>query len=245
MSRCAIVTGASDGIGAAVARRLLSQGWRVTLLARREDRLGEVASGFSEALPLGCDVTDAAQVAAAFRATVERFGRLDFLFNNAGIFTPAGLIDEIDPEDWARSVAVNQTGMFYCAREAFAIMRRQDPIGGRILNNGSVAAQSPRWGSVCYTVTKHAVTGLTKQLSLDGRPFRIAVGQIDIGNARTELLNAHVTRMKALDPAAEETPMMELSTVAETVAHLAALPLEANAQWTTLMASAMPLIGRG
>jgi len=245
MSRTAIVTGASDGIGAAVARELLSRGWQVALLARRGDRLEEVAEGRPGALALVCDVTDAAQVKAAFAATRERFGRLDFLFNNAGIFTPAGLIDEIDPEDWARSVAVNQTGMFYCAREAFSIMRRQQPIGGRILNNGSVAAHSPRWGSVCYTTTKHAVTGLTKQLSLDGRPFRIAVGQVDIGNARTELLNAHVERMKALDPAAEETPMMELSNVAETVAHLAELPLEANAQWVTLMATQMPLIGRG
>lgn len=245
MSRSAIVTGASDGIGAAVAQRLLSEGWQVALLARRGDRLAEVAGGRAGALPLVCDVTDAEQVKAAFRETVAQFGRLDFLFNNAGIFTPAGLIDEIDPDDWLRSVAVNQTGMFYCAREAFSIMRRQVPMGGRILNNGSVAAQSPRWGSVCYTTTKHAVTGLTKQLSLDGREFRIAVGQIDIGNARTELLKAHVERMKAADPEAEETPMMELSTVAATVAHLAALPPEANAQWTTLMATTMPLIGRG
>ena len=245
MARVAIVTGASEGIGAAVAQQLLRSGWRVALLARRGQKLAEVAAGSEAALPLVCDVTQADQVAHAFAETVRTFGRLDFLFNNAGIFTPAGLIDEIDPEDWTRSVAVNQTGMFLCAREAFRIMRRQDPIGGRILNNGSVAAQSPRWGSVCYTTTKHAVTGLTKQLSLDGRPFRIAVGQIDIGNARTELLNAHIARMKALDPEAEETPVMELSTVAETVAHLAALPPEANAQWTTLMATTMPLIGRG
>lgn len=245
MAPTAIVTGASEGIGAAVARELLSQGWNVALLARRRAELEAVAGGNSAALPLVCDVTQPAAVEAAFAATVARFGRLDFLFNNAGIFTPAGLIDEIDPEDWMRSVAVNQTGMFWCARVAFAQMRRQDPMGGRILNNGSVAAQSPRWGSVCYTTTKHAVTGLTKQLSLDGRPFRIAVGQIDIGNARTALLEGHVARMRALDPDAEEPPMMDLATVAGTVAHLAALPLEANAQFTTLMATTMPLIGRG
>lgn len=245
MAPTAIVTGASDGIGAAVGRALLAQGWNVALLARRRAELEAVAAGNSSALPLVCDVTQAAEVEAAFAATVARFGRLDFLFNNAGIFTPAGLIDEIDPEDWARSVAVNQTGMFWSARAAFAQMRRQSPMGGRILNNGSVAAQSPRWGSVCYTTTKHAVTGLTKQLSLDGRPFRIAVGQIDIGNARTALLSDHVARMRALDPAAEEPPMMDLATVAATVVHLAALPLEANAQFTTLMATTMPLIGRG
>lgn len=245
MARRAIVTGASDGIGAAVARALLAAGWSVGLIARRGEKLAEVAKGADQALVLPCDVTDAGQVEAAFAQMVARFGGLDFLFNNAGIFTPAGLIDEIDPEDWHRSVAVNQTGMFFCARAAFAQMRRQSPMGGRILNNGSVAAHAPRWGSVCYTTTKHAVTGLTKQLSLDGRPFQIAVGQIDIGNARTELLNAHVERMKALEPEAPATPMMDLETVAGTVVHLAGLPLNANPQWMTLMATDMPLIGRG
>lgn len=243
--RVAVVTGASDGIGAACAQGLLAAGWQVALLARRQAALEAVAGGRPGALPVVCDVTDPASVEAAFAAVVARFGRVDFLFNNAGVFTPAGLIDEIDPEDWTRSVAVNLTGMFLCARAAFGQMRRQAPQGGRILMNGSIAAQSPRWGSVCYTATKHGVTGLTKQLSLDGRPFSIAVGQIDIGNARTGLLQGHIERMKALDPEAPETPVIEVATVAETVVHLAGLPLGANAQWMTLMATTMPLIGRG
>lgn len=245
MAGVAIVTGASDGIGAASARALLAAGWQVALLARRAALLEEVAAGHPAALPLACDVTDPAQVEAAFDAVTARFGRIDLLFNNAGVFTPAGLIDEIPLEDWTQSVAVNLTGMFLCARAAFGRMRRQVPQGGRIVNNGSVAAQSPRPGAVCYTATKHAVTGLTKQLSLDGRPFRIAAGQIDIGNARTPLLEGHTARVKAADPGAPDTPMIEVETVAGTVVHLASLPLEANVQWMTLMATTMPLIGRG
>ena len=243
--KVAVVTGASDGIGAGCAQGLLAAGWAVALLARRADALEAVAGGHANALVLPCDVTDGAAVEAAFDAVVARWGRVDFLFNNAGVFTPAGLIDEIDPEDWTRSVAVNLTGMFHCARAAFARMRRQDPMGGRILNNGSIAAQVPRWGAVCYTATKHGVTGLTKQLSLDGRPFSIAVGQIDIGNARTALLEGHIARMKALDPEAPETPTIDVETVAETVVHIAGLPLAANAQWMTLMATTMPYVGRG
>lgn len=245
MAGVAIVTGASDGIGAASARALLAAGWQVALLARRGALLEAVAAGHPAALPLACDVTDPAQVEAAFDAVTARFGRIDLLFNNAGVFTPAGLIDEIPLEDWTQSVAVNLTGMFLCARAAFGRMRRQVPQGGRIVNNGSVAAQSPRPGAVCYTATKHAVTGLTKQLSLDGRPFRIAAGQIDIGNARTPLLEGHMARVKAADPGAPDTPMIEVETVADTVVHLASLPLEANVQWMTLMATTMPLIGRG
>lgn len=241
----AVVTGASDGIGAASAKALLQAGWKVALLARRLPELEAVAAGHPEALVIACDVTDRAAVEAAFERVTARFGRVDFLFNNAGVFTPAGLIDEIDPEDWARSLAVNLTGMFHCARAAFAQMRRQNPIGGRIMMNGSIAAQSPRWGSLCYTTTKHGVTGMTKQLSLDGRPFRIAVGQLDIGNARTGLLQSHLDRQRATDPDAIDTPLIELETVADTVVHLAGLPLEANAQWMTLMATTMPLIGRG
>ena len=243
--RTAVVTGASDGIGAACARALLEAGWNVALLARRRDALEAVAAGHPAALPLVCDVGEAAQVEAAFAAVVARFGRVDLLFNNAGVFTPAGLIDEIDLNDWTRSLAVNVTGMFLCARAAFGQMRRQQPRGGRILMNGSVAAQSPRPGAICYTATKHAVTGLTKQLSLDGRDLDIAVGQIDIGNARTALLQDHVDRVAALDPDAPMTPMIDVDTVARTVVHLAELPLEANPQWLTLMATRMPLIGRG
>lgn len=243
--KVAVVTGASDGIGAACAKGLLASGWAVTLIARRREALEAVAAGHADALVVPCDVTDGGAVEAAFEAVMARWGRVDFLFNNAGVFTPAGLIDEIDPEDWTRSVAVNLTGMFHCARAAFARMRRQEPMGGRILNNGSIAAQVPRWGSICYTATKHGVTGLTKQLSLDGRPFSIAVGQIDIGNARTALLDGHIARMKALDPEAPETPTIDVETVAETVVHIAGLPLAANAQWMTLMATTMPYIGRG
>lgn len=243
--RVAVVTGASDGIGAAAARALLAAGWSVALLARRRTALEDVAADHPQALVLTCDVTDAKAVEAAFDAVVARFGRVDFLFNNAGVFTPAGLIDEIDPEDWTRSVAVNLTGMFNCARAGFARMRRQVPQGGRIVMNGSIAAQSPRWGAVCYTTTKHGVTGLTKQLSLDGRPFGIAVGQIDIGNARTGLLADHLAREAARDPEAPVTPTIAVETVAETIVHLAALPLEANVQQITLMATTMPLVGRG
>lgn len=243
--RVAVVTGASDGIGAASARALLAGGWAVALLARRVDKLAQVADGHPNALPLICDVTKPDQVDAAFAATVDRFGRVDFLFNNAGVFTPAGLIDEIPLDDWLASVNVNLTGMFLCARAAFGQMRRQSPMGGRILNNGSIAAQSPRPGSVSYTATKHAVTGLTKSLSLDGRPFDIACGQIDIGNARTELLLSHVARVRAADPDAPETPMIDVDLVARTVAQIGDLPLEANMQFMTLMATKMPFIGRG
>ncbi len=243
--RTAIVTGASDGIGAAAARGLLAAGWNVALLARRREALLAVAGDHPAASVLVCDVSDRGQVETAFDSVVARFGRVDFLFNNAGIFTPAGLIDEIDPEDWTASVAVNLTGMFNCARAGFARMRRQAPMGGRILMNGSIAAQAPRWGAVCYTTTKHGVSGMTKQLSLDGRPFGIAVGQIDIGNARTGLLADHLAREAARDPAAPETPTIAVETVAETVVHLAGLPHGANVPQITLMATTMPLVGRG
>ena len=245
MARTAVVTGASEGIGAATARALLAAGWNVALLSRRREALEAVAEGHPNASVLVCDVTELKQVEVAFASVVARFGRVDFLFNNAGVFTPAGLIDQIDPADWAQSLGVNLTGMFNAARVAFGHMRSQSPMGGRILNNGSVAAHAPRWGAVSYTVTKHGVTGLTKQLSLDGRPFGITVGQIDIGNAKTKLLEDHVARTKLTDPDAPETPMISVETVAETVVHLAALPPEANAQWMTLMAAGMPLIGRG
>ncbi len=241
----AVVTGASDGIGAATARAFLAAGWQVALLARRADRLAAVAAGAPRALPLVCDVTDPAAVEAAFEAAAGAFGRIDVLFNNTGVFTPAGLIDEIPLADWTQSVAVNLTGMFLCARAGFARMRRQNPQGGRIINNGSLSAHSPRPGSVCYTATKHAVTGLTKSLSLDGRPFRIAVGQIDIGNARTGLLDAHIARLRAADPSAEVPPTIDPAHAADSVLHMAGLPLEANVQFMTLMATTMPYIGRG
>ena len=245
MARTAIVTGASAGIGRAVARRFLSEGWNVALLARRQAVLDEIAEGQAGALALACDVSDLGAVEAAFDAVQARFGRIDLLFNNAGVFPPAGTIDEMDPADWARAVAVNLNGMVFCARAAFARMRRQDPQGGRIVNNGSISAHVPRPGSVAYTTTKHAITGLTRSLSLDGRPFDIACGQIDIGNARTELLEDVIAQTLAKDPKAEVPPTMDVSHVADAVLQMASLPPEANVQFMTLMATKMPYIGRG
>jgi NAD(P)-dependent dehydrogenase (short-subunit alcohol dehydrogenase family) len=176
---------------------------------------------------------------------VARFGRIDALFNNAGLFSPTAPIDEVPVSDWIASVNVNVTGMVLCARAAFGQMRRQVPQGGRIINNGSISAHSPRPGSVCYTTTKHAVTGLTKALSLDGRAFDIACGQIDVGNARTALLEGHITRLRAADPEAEVPPTIDPALVAQAVLQMATLPPGANVQFMTLMATKMPFIGRG
>jgi NADP-dependent 3-hydroxy acid dehydrogenase YdfG len=240
-----LVTGASAGIGRAVAKRFLAGGWNVALLARRQALLDQVAQGNDTALALACDVADEAGVDTAFASTLARFGRLDVLFNNAGVFPPAATIDEVALADWQRALDVNLTGMFLAARAAFRAMRHQTPRGGRIINNGSISAHVPRPGSVCYTATKHAVTGLTKALSLDGRAHDIACGQIDIGNARTELLEAHVARLRAADPAAEEPPTIDVALVADAVWNMAQLPLSANVQFMTLMATRMPYIGRG
>jgi NAD(P)-dependent dehydrogenase (short-subunit alcohol dehydrogenase family) len=177
-----IVTGASAGIGRAVAERFLADGWQVGLIARRAELLEEMAEGRANAVILPCDVAEANQVDGAFAEFAAKAGRLDVLFNNAGIFTSAAPIDEVPVEDWMRAVSVNLTGMFLCARAAFGQMRRQSPQGGRIINNGSISAHAPREGAVTYTTTKHGITGLTRQLALDGRPFDIACGQIDIGN---------------------------------------------------------------
>lgn len=237
-----LVTGASSGIGAAVATRFLAEGWRVGLLARRAAALKAVAGEHENAVVLACDVTDEAAVDAAFDRFAEA-GRLDVLFNNAGMFGPQGPIDEIPLEGWKQVVDVNLTGMFLCARAAFRIMRRQDPMGGRIINNGSISAHTPREGSTCYTTTKHGVTGLTKTLSLDGRAYDIACGQIDIGNARTDLvLGLEKTRAaQGLDP----LPSMAVEDVAGAVLHMAGLPAEANVQSMMIMATKMPHIGRG
>ncbi|WP_425091362.1 SDR family oxidoreductase [Tropicimonas sp. S265A] len=237
-----LVTGASSGIGAAVARRFLQEGWRVGLLARRAAALHEVAEGHAQAVILPADVTDAAAVDAAFDMFAEG-ARLDVLFNNAGMFGPQGPIDEIPLEGWKQVIDVNLTGMFLCARAAFRIMRRQDPMGGRIINNGSISAHSPREGSTCYTTAKHGVSGLTKTLSLDGRAFDIACGQIDIGNARTDLvLGLEKTRAaQGLAP----LPSMAVEDVAEAVLSMARLPAEANVQSMMVMATKMPHIGRG
>lgn len=238
-----IVTGASGGIGRAVALLALDQGWRVGLIARREDALCDVSAGQPNAYVLPCDVTDPDGVAASFAKFVKATNRLDVLFNNAGIFTPAALIDEISVDDWDRAVNVNLTGMFLCARAAFGYMRTQDPQGGRIINNGSVSAHTPRAGSVAYTTTKHGVTGLTKTLALDGRDFDITAGQIDIGNAETELLRSIAD--KAIAAGEPEPPMIDVCVVADAVLHMANLPPHATTLFQTLMAAKMPFVGRG
>ena len=238
-----IITGASSGIGRATAELFLNEGWTVGLLARSADKLHDMAADHKNALPLAADVTDPDAVQAAFRAFQDKTGRLDVLFNNAGIFAPGGTIDEIALEDWYQSVNVNLNGMFLSAREAFRIMRHQTPQGGRIINNGSIAAHVPRPNSVHYSATKHAVTGLTRSLSLDGRDFGIACGQIDIGNARTAMVQGLVDA--AIEAGQQPDPTMAVEDAARSVLHMATLPPEANVQFMTVMATTMPYIGRG
>ncbi|SFH68874.1 SDR family oxidoreductase [Albimonas pacifica] len=244
-TRTIVITGAGSGIGRATARRFLAAGWKVALAGRRREALEETAGGAPGALCVATDVTDPAQVAALFDAAEAAFGRIDVLFNNAGIFTRSATIDETPLDDWFRSLNVNLTGSVLCAREAFARMRRQDPKGGRIINNGSISAQSPRPGSFPYSTTKHAMTGLTKALSLDGRPFDIACCQIDIGNAASEMTEAMGKGVPQADGSVRPEPLMDVEHVADSVLHMASLPLSANMQWLTIMATKMPLIGRG
>ena len=232
-----IITGASSGIGRVTAEYFLEQGWRVGLIARRADALAEVTH--ENAVRMPCDVTDETAVDAAFTS----FGQLDVLFNNAVMFGPQTTIDQVALDDWKQVVDVNLTGMFLCARAAFRQMRAQTPQGGRIINNGSISAYTPREGSICYTTTKHGVSGLTKTLSLDGRAFDIACGQIDIGNARTDLVvNLEKTRAaQGLEP----LPSMAVEDVARSVFHMATLPADTNVQSMMIMATKMPHIGRG
>ncbi|SDX12963.1 NADP-dependent 3-hydroxy acid dehydrogenase YdfG [Ruegeria halocynthiae] len=238
-----IVTGASSGIGRATAELFLAEGWTVGLLARSAEKLEEMARGNGSAIPLIADVTNAEAVAQAFNYFVNQSGRLDALFNNAGIFAAGGKIDEIALEDWYNSVNVNLNGMFLCARAAFAAMRAQSPQGGRIINNGSIAAHVPRPNSVHYSATKHAITGLTRSLSLDGRELGIACGQIDIGNARTPMVQDLVE--KAIADGQRPDPTMDVGDAARSVLHMAELPPEANVQFMTVMATTMPYVGRG
>jgi len=235
-----LITGASAGIGAACARAFLEAGWRVGLMARRAEALEAVAGGCEHAVILPGDVTSPGDVARCFDAFTAQAGRLDVLFNNAGSFGRAAMIDELGYDEWRQVVEVNLHGMFLCAQAAFGQMRRQDPQGGRIINNGSLSAHAPRPGSVAYTTTKHAITGLTKTLSLDGRPYDIACGQIDIGNARTELLEGIIAANPDTPP-----PTMDVADVGRAVLHMADLPPEANVQFMTLMATKMPYVGRG
>ena len=245
--RIAVVTGASQGIGRAVAIGLLRDGWHTVLLGRRVDRLEAAIAeaGTSKALAIGCDVSRSDDVEAAFARVMAAFGRVDLLFNNAGISGPGGTIDEIPLAGWHDTVATNLHGAFNCARAAFACMRKQQPQGGRIINNGSIAAHAPRPRTVPYSVTKHAISGLTKCLSLDGREFDIACGQIDIGNVRTEMSIPMTQGMLQANGDRRVEPVFELQQVVDAVLYMANLPLEANVMFHTVMATKMPFAGRG
>jgi len=240
--KVALVTGAGSGIGRAVARALAREGWTLALMGRREAPLRET---LPDALALPADVSDEAQVDAAFAVLRERFGRLDLLFNNAGISAIGVPIDELSVAQWRAVVDTNLTGSFICARAAFGLMKSQSPRGGRIINNGSISAHAPRPFSAPYTATKHAITGLTKSLSLDGRAFDIACGQIDIGNAATEMTEKMARGIPQADGRIAVEPRMDVEDVARAVVYMASLPLSANVQTMTVMASSMPFVGRG
>ncbi|PXW59099.1 SDR family oxidoreductase [Methylobacterium sp. B4] len=244
--RVAVVTGAGSGIGRAVALGLGQAGWRLVLAGRRGEALARVAAELPDgAACVPTDVADPKAVEALFATVAERFGRLDLLFNNAGIFTPAATVDEVAVEDWLASVNVNLTGAFLCTRAAFGLMRRQEPQGGRIINNGSIAAYAPRPMSAPYSATKHAITGLTRATALDGRPFAIACGQIDVGNAETEMTQSFGQGARQADGSIRPEPYMEAAHVAEAVVYMAGLPLSANVLFMTVMATGMPFVGRG
>jgi NAD(P)-dependent dehydrogenase (short-subunit alcohol dehydrogenase family) len=223
------------------AEAFIAKGWTVGLMARRAEALQEIAAGHANAVPLPCDVTDASAVEASFDQFVKDQGRLDVLFNNAGMSPKPKPIDEVPVEEWLQVVNVNLTGMFLCARQAFKHMRAQG--GGRIVNNGSISAHVPRDGSVCYTSTKHAITGMTRTLSLDGRALGIACGQIDIGNAATDMVQA--LNQHKIDTGQTPDPAMDVQHVADALLYMAELPLNANVQFMTVMATQMAYIGRG
>ncbi|HEY3464965.1 MAG TPA: SDR family oxidoreductase [Amycolatopsis sp.] len=244
MAKTAVVTGAGSGIGRAVAQALLRDGYRVALAGRRADALEETADGSPDALVGPTDVSDEDSVAALFGTVRERWGRLDLLVNNAGI-SAGGTVADLSVEDWKRTVDVNLTGMFLCAREAVRLMRDQEPRGGRIVNNGSISAHAPRPASVAYTATKHAVTGLTRSISLDGRAWNVACGQIDIGNAATEMTERMAAGIPQADGRILAEPTFDVRHVADAVRYMAGLPLDANVQFLTITATTMPFIGRG
>lgn len=245
MGKTIIITGGGSGVGRATAQAFLNDGWRVGLIGRNAKTLEETAAGNPEALVLPCDISDEAQVDKAFGEAMSAWGHLDALFNNAGIMLKGAPIDEVSVDDWRELIDINLTGSFICARAAFGIMRHQDPQGGRIINNGSVSAYVPRLGSVAYTSSKHAITGLTRTISLDGRPFKIACGQIDIGNALTSMAQTMTTGMPQADGRIEIEAVMDVDHAASSVLHMANLPLDANVQFMTVMATNMPYIGRG
>jgi len=245
--KIAVVTGAGTGIGRAVSLALARAGYALALAGRRKEALEATAAaaGGAATLVVPCDVADAAAVERLFEATVQRFGRVDLLFNNAGTGAPALPIDELAVEQWQAVVDANLTGSFLCARQAVRFMKRQQPQGGRIINNGSISAHAPRPNTTPYTATKHAITGLTKCLSLDGRPFNIACGQIDIGNAATEMTERMTKGVQQADGRIAVEPRMDVEQVAQAVVFMAGLPLESNVQFMTIMATKMPFVGRG
>jgi NAD(P)-dependent dehydrogenase (short-subunit alcohol dehydrogenase family) len=247
MSRIAIVTGAGTGIGRAVSLALARHGWKVALAGRRREPLDAVAaeapSGTTRAV--STDVAAPASVKALFADTVKAWGRVDFVFNNAGVGAPAIPLEDLTVEQWKNVVDINLTGMFLCIQEAFRVMKAQDPRGGRIVNNGSISAHAPRPNSAPYTATKHAVTGLTKVASLDGRKYDIACGQIDIGNAATEMAARMATGVPQANGQIAVEPLMDVDHVGAAVLHMAELPLATNVQFLTIMATKMPFVGRG
>jgi NAD(P)-dependent dehydrogenase (short-subunit alcohol dehydrogenase family) len=247
--KTAIVTGAGTGIGRAVATALHRNGWNTVFCGRRQAVLDEAVAatepGGARALAIACDIGREEEVDRLFKAAVDTFGRVDLLFDNAGSGYKSTLIDEIPVSVWNDIVAVNLTGSFLCARAAFGVMRRQQPMGGRIINNGSVSAHAPRPGSVPYTATKHAITGLTKTLALDGRPFDIACGQIDIGNALTDMARPMTVGVPQANGTMAAEPTMDVERVADAVLHMASLPLDTNVLFMTVMATKMPYVGRG
>jgi len=247
-NKVAVVTGAGTGIGKAVTLALLRDGYCVALAGRRREPLERTAAEAGHAartLVVPADVSDAGSVQALFAAVQESFGRVDLLFNNAGIFVPGVEIDALSVEQWKAVVDINLTGYFLCAREAFRMMKTQDPRGGRIINNGSISAHAPRPNSAAYTATKHAVTGLTKSISLDGRRYDIACSQIDIGNARTEMAAPMAQGVAQANGQIAVEPLMDLAHVASAVLYMASLPLDTNVQFMTIMATKMPFVGRG
>jgi NAD(P)-dependent dehydrogenase (short-subunit alcohol dehydrogenase family) len=248
-SKIAVVTGAGSGVGRAAALALLADGWSVALAGRRREALDETVGlagdAASRALPVPTDVGDPDAVAALFAATNDKFKRLDFLFNNAGGNVPAGPLEDLAYKDWARVVQINLTGSFLCAQAAFRLMKAQQPMGGRIVNNGSISAHVPRPDSIAYTSTKHAITGLTKSLSLDGRKYDIVCGQVDIGNAATPMTERMQRGVKQADGRMAVEPTMDVRHVANTVLMMANMELAANIQFVTVTAAKMPFIGRG
>jgi NAD(P)-dependent dehydrogenase (short-subunit alcohol dehydrogenase family) len=248
-TKVALVTGAGTGIGKAVALAFLQEGYRVTLTGRRKELLEqavtEAGTAAGQALIIPSDVRDPASVRALFTRTREAFGRLDVLFNNAGVFAPGIPLEDLSYEQWQAVVDTNLTGAFLCTQEAFKIMKSQDPRGGRIINNGSISAHAPRPNSAPYTATKHAMTGLTKSTALDGRKYDIACGQIDIGNALTEMAAVMTRGVPQANGSVSAEPVMDVEHVARAVLHMANLPLDTNVLFMTIMATNMPFVGRG